>query len=149
MKVIISGRKGQPVSDGRATFDEVLRTATVLVLTLPRTPENIDMISTAEFEKMQNDSVLINVSRGGIVNEEAMITALEKDQIAGAATDVFVTEPVCEDTSPLIGSRADTLNLVTTPHCAWCAEDTIRGSIKLLEDNVAAWVSGSPINVVS
>ena len=98
MKVVISGRKGAPAKEGRPSFDEIIRTSTVIMLCLPRTAETIDYVSTPEFEAMQRHAVLVNVSRGGVVNEEAMIGALEEDQIAGAATDVFVEEPASPET---------------------------------------------------
>ncbi|RTE70309.1 hypothetical protein BHE90_015295 [Fusarium euwallaceae] len=148
MKVLVSGRKGQPSPEGRVPFDQVIRAASVVIVSVPRTQDTINLISTAEFLNMQTDSILINVSRGGVVDEEALLNALEKGQIAGAATDVYTREPVAEDTSPLIGPKAENMNLVTTPHCAWCAEETVVNSTRTLEANVSAWVSGSPTNVV-
>lgn len=149
MKVLISDRKGQPRTDGRTPFDEVVRASTVIFASLPRTPDTLNLLSTPEFESMQTECVLINVSRGGIVNEEALMGALEQGQISGAATDVYAQEPVSEGVSPLIGPRASNLNLVTTPHCAWCAEETLEKSNKTVENSVASWIAGNPINIVS
>ncbi|KAH7128955.1 D-isomer specific 2-hydroxyacid dehydrogenase [Dactylonectria macrodidyma] len=149
MRVLLSGHKGRPATDGRTPFDEVIRTASVLIVSVPKTPETIDLISTPEFLQMQPDSVLINVSRGGTVNEEALVKALEDGQIAGAATDVYVQEPVSEGVSPLIGPRVKDLNLITTPHVAWCSEETNVNLLDALTRNVIGWVTGNPINVVA
>ncbi|KAH7140378.1 D-isomer specific 2-hydroxyacid dehydrogenase [Dactylonectria estremocensis] len=149
MSVLFSGHKGKPSAEGRTPFDEVIRTASVLIVSVPKTPETIDLISAPEFLQMQTDSVLINVSRGGTVNEEALVKALEDGQIAGAATDVYVQEPVSEEVSPLIGPRVKDLNLITTPHVAWCSEETNVNLLDALRRNVIGWVSGSPINVVA
>ncbi|KAF7556435.1 hypothetical protein G7Z17_g1403 [Cylindrodendrum hubeiense] len=149
MKVILSGHKGNPPSDGRVHFDEVIRTASVLIVSVPKTPATIDLISTPEFLQMQPESVLINVSRGGTVDEAALVKALKDGQIAGAATDVYVQEPVTKEVSPLIGPEVKDLNLVTTPHIAWCSEETYVNLLNTLESNVLAWISGKPINVVA
>ncbi|KAK7423057.1 hypothetical protein QQZ08_009224 [Neonectria magnoliae] len=148
MRVLLSGRKGVPESLDRTPFDQVICTASVLILCLPKTPDTIDYIATSEFEAMQSDTVLINVSRGGIVDEEALVRALKKGEIAGAATDVFLKEPASEKDSPLLGTKVQDLNLVTTPHTAWVAEETNANYLKTLEANVVAFVAGKPINVV-
>lgn len=148
MRVLLSGRKGVPGSPDRTPFDQVIRTASVLILCLSKTPDTIDYISTPEFKAMQSQAVLVNTSRGGIVDEEALVRALEKGEIAGAATDVFLKEPVSEEDSPLLGARVQDLNLVTTPHTAWVAEETNANYLKTLEANVAAFVTGKPTNIV-
>lgn len=151
MKVLISGRKGQTTTpeSGRVPFDQVIATASVIILSLPLTPDTRNLLSAPQFDQMQKDCVLVNVSRGGVVDEEALLDALERRQIAGAATDVYAVEPVGEDVSPLIGERAARLNLVTTPHSAWCAEETLQNSNRTVQANVDAWVAGEPVNVVS
>ena len=148
MKVLVSGRKGEPASTGRTAFDQIIRTASVLTVCLPKTPGTINYISNAEFEAMQPQTLVINVSRGGIVEEEALVTALERGRIAGAATDVFLNEPVSEGVSPLLGPRVEDLNLVTTPHTAWVSEQTNANYLKTLQANIAAFVAGPPANVV-
>jgi phosphoglycerate dehydrogenase-like enzyme len=96
MTVLIAERKGVPSSSirpGRVEFTAALQTSTVVVLTLPLSPSTADMISTPELALMRPDAVLVNVSRGGIIDEEALVTALRSKQIAGVATDVYVEEP--------------------------------------------------------
>jgi phosphoglycerate dehydrogenase-like enzyme len=89
-------RKGIPtpaVRPGRTEFTTALQTSTVIILTLPLSPSTTDLISGPEFALMRPDALIINVSRGGIINEEALVTALKEKQIAGAATDVYPEEP--------------------------------------------------------
>ncbi|KUI65870.1 Glycerate dehydrogenase [Cytospora mali] len=142
MKVLVAARKGWPVPDGRVSFEEALRTATVLVLCCPRSPETVDLVSTREFTLMREDAVLINVARGGIVNEAAMVTALREGQIAGAGVDVFSQEPASPETSPLLEREAQGLNLVTTPHTAWVAMDTTRNYQRVLQENIEGYILG-------
>jgi hypothetical protein len=91
MTVQFAERKGVPlpsVREGKVHFEECLRTSTTLFLTLPLSPESLHMISTPEFALMQNDILVINVSRGGIIDEDALVQALKAKHIGGAATDV-------------------------------------------------------------
>ncbi|KAF4333871.1 glycerate dehydrogenase [Fusarium beomiforme] len=148
MKVLLSGRKGSSESPDRTPFEVVIRTASVLILCLPRSQDTVGYISSPEFQAMQRHSVLINVSRGGIVDEEALVAALEDGRIAGAATDVFAKEPASEESSPLLGARVENLNLITTPHTAWVAEETNKNYLETLQRNIEAFVCGSPINCV-
>lgn len=100
---------------------------------------------------MQPQAVLVNVSRGGLVDEEALVSALESGHIAGAATDVFVKEPVSKGDSDslLLGPRVQDLNLVTTPHTAWMSEETNANYLKMLKANAVAFVARKSANVVS
>jgi len=84
-----------------------------VVLTVPLTESTRHMIGSTEFAVMNDDSYLINVSRGEVVDEDTLITALKDEQIAGAGLDVFRDEPLPED-SPIW----DIENVVFSPHCA-------------------------------
>lgn len=148
MAVLVSGRKGQPAGEGRTDFETVIKGSSVLVLCLPRTPETLNTISEAELDAMPRYSILINVSRGGIVDEEALVTALKARKIAGAATDVFGKEPAGPESSPLLAPGTEGLNLVTTPHVAWCAEDTNYNYNETLKRNIVTWLGDRPTNTV-
>ncbi|KAK8098216.1 glycerate dehydrogenase [Apiospora kogelbergensis] len=169
MQVMISGRKGDDTSakggvgqDGaeggepaRTPFDTVIRTASVLVLCLPRLPSTESLIGAAEFEAMPPHAVLVNVARGGIVDEQALVDALRARSIAGAAVDVYAREPAGPETgTPLLprdASEAEALrdlNLITTPHVAWCAEETNRNYNDMTVDNIHSWLEGRPTNTV-
>jgi len=134
----------------RVPFDDVVRRATVIVLALPRNPQTMNLLSTSEFATMSPYTVVINIARGGIVDESAVVHALRNRQIAGYATDVFLTEPAegAAD-SPLLAEDAMDLNLTVSPHLAWFAQRTMSNLGQVLKDTVEAWVSGNPINVVA
>lgn len=87
------GITGSSVRAGRVSFEDCLRTSTAIYLTLPLSPESLNLISTPEFALMRPDTLLINVARGGIVDEHALVQALRENRIQGAATDVFLEEP--------------------------------------------------------
>ncbi|KAH7406885.1 D-isomer specific 2-hydroxyacid dehydrogenase [Phaeosphaeria sp. MPI-PUGE-AT-0046c] len=147
----LAGALPTPTPDSdRVSFDEVLRRATVLVLALPRTPETLNLISSAELEKMHPYSVLINIARGGIVDEAAVVQALKHKQIAGYATDVYQVEPVGgpEDT-PLLSEEAKDLNITMSPHLAWFSQRTLTNLGDILKATVEGWAKGEEINVIA
>lgn len=142
MKVVVAARKNAPAAPGRVSFEEGLRMATVLVVCCPRTPETLGMISGTELSLMRSDAVLVNVARGGIVAEDALLRALRERKIAGAAVDVFDQEPASPETSVLLGPDARGLNLVATPHTAWMSMDTTINYQRVLQENLNGFVLG-------
>jgi len=92
-------------------LDELLESADVISLHMPRNKDTIDLISMSEMEKMKSSSMLINCARGGLINETDLAQALEAGTIAGAAIDVYSSEPP-EAENPLPAAP----NLVLTPH---------------------------------
>ncbi|CRG89568.1 glycerate dehydrogenase [Talaromyces islandicus] len=153
MKVLIAGRKGQNETTkkgdiGRTPFEDVLRRSTVLVIAVPRVPETINLISTVEFQAMSHNTVLINISRGGIVDEAALLQALKHKSIFGAATDVFGSEPASAATSPLLAEDTRDLNLTTSPHLAWFANKTMKNYLTISPNNVNNFLLGKPTNLV-
>ncbi len=94
-------------------MQELLSTSDVLSIHVPLTDQTRHMIDADELALMKTDAILINASRGGVVNETALVDALEKNKIAGAGLDVFSEEPVPED-NPLLKFE----NVVLTPHSA-------------------------------
>lgn len=148
MKVLIAGRKGSMAMKGRVSFDVAISQSTVLFLAIPLTLSSRNYISTEEFKSMSPHTIVVNVSRGGLVNEEALITALQEGQIAGAGTDVFLEEPAGPENSRLLQDDVRTLNLVVSPHLAWMAETTRKNMLGMLKEVVEKWIAGSPINVV-
>ncbi|KAG9191489.1 glycerate dehydrogenase [Alternaria panax] len=138
-----------PAADDRMSFDDVLRNSTVLVLSLPRTPDTLNLISTAELAKMHPYTVLINVARGGIVHEAAVVQALKERRIAGYATDVYEVEPVGgpEDT-PLLEEDVKHLNITLSPHLAWFSTSSIKNLGAILKETIEGYVSGNDVNVI-
>lgn len=156
MEVLVAERKERKVgssidsSSSRTPFAEVLKRSTVLILCLPRTPESLNLISTTELKAMSPQTVIVNVSRGGIVDEHAILAALKDGTISGYATDVLVTEPAegIED-SPLLSEETKTLNLTISPHVAWNGERTRQNLQRIVKDNIESFIGGNPKNVVT
>lgn len=132
----------------RTPFETVLKRSTVIFIAVPLTESTRDMISTPELEMLSPHAVVINVSRGGVVNEEAIVKALKEGSIAGAATDVFREEPAGPDNSPLLREETKDLNLVVTPHLAWLAQKTWVNQSQMVKKIVEGWNAGRPCNVV-
>ncbi|KAI1430190.1 D-isomer-specific 2-hydroxyacid dehydrogenase family protein [Xylaria sp. FL1777] len=145
MKTLIAGRKGAPAPEGRVPFETVIRESSVLIVCLPRSPETLNLISEAEFSQMKPYGVLINVSRGGIVDEKALVSALREGKIAGAGTDVYSQEPAEPASNVLLAADAAGLNLVTTPHVAWYSEETFDNYTRTCRANIDGFVTaGKP-----
>ncbi|OYR47624.1 MULTISPECIES: D-2-hydroxyacid dehydrogenase [unclassified Halorubrum] len=116
MDVIGIRRSDEPVPGVSEIFDpsdlhDAIDDARFVALALPHTPETDGLIGEAEFEAMRDDAYLINVARGPLVDETALVDALESDAIGGAGLDVFETEPLPDD-SPLWGFE----DVIISPH---------------------------------
>jgi glycerate dehydrogenase len=117
MRVLRAERRGTAAPrPGRTPFEQVLAQADVLSLHCPLTPETRGLIGERELRAMKETSLLVNTARGGIVDEAALLKALDQGWIAGAALDVLAQEPPPPD-HPLLAKRRS--NLVVTPHVAW------------------------------
>lgn len=99
-------------------FDELLETSDVISLHVPLTEETRDLIDASVLERMKRTAFLVNTSRGGVIVEDDLAKALDNDVIAGAALDVYETEPLSID-SPLRQAK----NLVLTPHLGASTEE--------------------------
>ncbi|QDS77231.1 hypothetical protein FKW77_003066 [Venturia effusa] len=149
MKVLVAERKGSvSCRKGRVPFEQVLRKSTVLVVIIPRTSETLNLISTRELDAMKHSAVIVNVSRGGVVDEVALLKALQDGKIAGAGNDVFSTEPAGIENNVLLGTGARNLNLTLTPHAAWLSNTTMENLQSIAKQNVEGFCQGTPINVV-
>lgn len=167
MKVMISQRKGgatpgttKPLTNGqqegvaelaaaggeppRVPFKDVLTQATVLFLALPLTPQSAGLISAPELAQMRPDTVVVNVSRGGIADEAAVVDALRSRALFGYGTDVFAREPAGgSDDSPLLGAaEAGGLNLTLTGHLAWFSGTTMSNQVRRVKENLKAFLDG-------
>ncbi|KAF3393933.1 Glycerate dehydrogenase [Penicillium rolfsii] len=149
MKVLIADRRGIPdasIRHGRTAFDAVLRQSTILVLTCPLDQSTANMISKKELQSMQSSCILINVGRGGLVKEEAIIAALKARTIAGYATDVFAVEPATKGNSSLLSS--DIPNLTLSPHLAWYSSESIERQQASIQAIVEGFANGNYVNVI-
>lgn len=123
-----------------ASLDEILAQADVVSLHCPLTPETTNLIGREAFTKMKKTAVLINVARGGVVDESALVTALRDREIAGAAMDVYAIEPLPADSELLTLD-----NLVVTPHLAAMAADNFAPTVSRMFANIAHVSRGEPV----
>jgi phosphoglycerate dehydrogenase-like enzyme len=121
-------------------LDEALRRADAVVLTASGTAANQDMFNSRRFESMRSDALFINVSRGMLVDEEALSSALRTGVIAAAALDVTREEPIPVD-SPLW----DVPNLRLSPHSSAAQEGYWEGLVELFCDNLRRFLDGQPM----
>ncbi|KAK2003954.1 D-isomer specific 2-hydroxyacid dehydrogenase [Colletotrichum falcatum] len=148
MEVLVTARKDAAPSAPaaaapRVPFDEVLGRATVLFLIVPLTPDTRNLVAGRELALMRPDAVLVNVGRGGTVDEAALLAALRTGGISGAATDVFEVEPAGSvRDSVLLGEGAQGVNLTLTPHLAWCADQTRVNIRRVVGENITLFAGG-------
>lgn len=125
---------------------EVMETCDVLTLHSPLTPQTRGMIGCPEFRAMKRRPLLINTARGGLVDEAALVAALDEGLISGAGFDVAVAEPPAPDDPMMrIASRP---NVILTPHVAWASDEAQQTLAEQVIDNIEAFVAGKPANLV-
>jgi glycerate dehydrogenase len=126
--------------------DTVLAESDVISLHCPLLPSTRNLIDLAAFRKMKRNALLINTARGGLVDEAALIQALDEGLIAGAGFDVLTVEPP-KDGHPLLDVRRP--NFILTPHIAWASDGAMQFLADQLIDNVDAWAAGKPRHLVT
>jgi glycerate dehydrogenase len=139
MNIILGARPGQPAGqvDGypRVPLDELLPQADVVSLHCLLTDSTRNLIGTRELNMMKKDALLINTSRGGLVDEAALAEALRSGVIGGAGFDVLTQEPP-RDGNPLLAD--DIPNLIVTPHSAWASREARQRIVDITAHNLAA-----------
>lgn len=126
------------------SMDELLAQADVVSLHCPLTEQTRHMINRDSISRMKDGVVLINIARGGLIDERALADALESGKVAGAACDVVSAEPIHAD-NPLLAAK----NIIITPHIAWAAKPSRERLMEQTAKNVAAFLAGRPTNVVN
>jgi phosphoglycerate dehydrogenase-like enzyme len=126
-----------------ASLDTILREADVLSLHLPLNAGTRHLISARELSMMKPSALLVNTARGPVIDEAALIEALEQRKIGGAALDVFNHEPLAA-THPL--RRLD--NVLLTPHLGYVTEENYRMQFGQIVENIDAWLDGNPTRVI-
>jgi D-3-phosphoglycerate dehydrogenase len=134
-EILVYDPAGPSLPDGTAAspLKELLGRSDVVSLHLPLTPQTAGMVDAAFLAMMAPGALLVNVSRGGLVDEDALVAALDSGHIGGAALDVFPIEPLPK-TSPLLGAK----NTLFTPHCASYSERSVW--------RLASWTVADTIN---
>jgi phosphoglycerate dehydrogenase-like enzyme len=129
---------------GKVTKDQLLSSADVLGVFLVFSERSRNTLRADDIAKMKRGAILVNVSRGPIVEEPALVNALRSGHLAGARLDVFDQEPL-----PLDHPFRSLDNVVVTPHVGFVTEDLFRTAWRLMAEDVAAYLAGVPIRVVS
>lgn len=142
-----AGSSGELLLDrvgGPESLPEILAESDFVVLAAPLTPETEEMINTATLAAMRPTAWLINIARGGLVDERALLNALRDGTIGGAVLDTFRDEPL-PATSPFY----DLPNVIVTPHTSWSSGRVLDRSVELFCDNLRRYAAGEPLlNVV-
>ncbi|MDC6383572.1 D-glycerate dehydrogenase [Pseudomonas graminis] len=142
MPVIYHSHSAKPAVEARfdaryRSLEDVLREADFVCLTVPLTAETEGLIGAEQFAQMRPEAIFINIARGKVVDERAMIAALQNGQIRAAGLDVFEQEPVSPD-SPLL--KMD--NVVATPHMGSATHETREAMARCAVDNLLAALAG-------
>lgn len=126
--------------------EQVLAESDVISLHCPLMPSTRNLIDIDAFRKMKRNALLINTARGGLVDEAALIQALDEGLIAGAGFDVLTIEPP-RNGHPLLDVRRP--NFILTPHIAWASDGAMQFLADQLIDNIELWCAGKPQHLVT
>ena len=142
MPVIYHSHSAKPAVEARfdaryRSLEDLLREADFVCLTVPLTAETEGLIGAEQFAQMRPETIFINIARGKVVDEQALIAALQKGQIRAAGLDVFEQEPVNPD-SPLLKMN----NVVATPHMGSATHETREAMARCAVDNLLAALAG-------
>ena len=137
-------RVEHPAIDRQVTLEELLKEADIVSLHWPLTEETRGMIGEEQLQMMKKTAVLINTARGPVADSEALAKALTEGRIAGAACDVFETEPPLDAEHPLL----HTPNTIVTPHIAFASEESMEQRADIVFENLYAWLEGKQLNKV-
>ena len=125
-------------------LETVLAQSDVLFLHCNLTPENTGLINKENIAKMKDGAILINNSRGQLIDEQDVTDALNSGKLGAAGLDVVYSEPIKAD-NPLLGAK----NCIITPHMSWGAKEARQRIMNITVDNVKAYIDGAPVNVVN
>jgi glycerate dehydrogenase len=126
-----------------ATFDEMLGQADVISLHCPLLPSTQGLVNRGTIARMKDGVILLNTSRGPLINEADLREALESGKVAAAAVDVVSSEPIRSD-NPLLGAP----NCLITPHIAWAPKESRTRLMTIAIENLEAYLSDRPQNLV-
>ena len=140
------GRHPWKKEEGEAEYlplEELLRVSDVVSLHCPIGPESEKMINDETIASMKDGAILLNTSRGGLLDEAAVARALRSGKLRAAGVDVLSTEPPAAD-NPLLSAP----NCVITPHIAWASPQARARLMHTAVENLRAFLAGKPINTV-
>lgn len=141
MNVLYAEHKGaNQIREGYTEFETVLKQADIVTLHCPLTDTTKNLINAETLALMKQTAYLINTGRGPLVDEAALLDALENGKIAGAALDVLVKEPPEKD-NPLIQAAKRLPNLLITPHIAWASDSAVTTLVNKVAQNIEDFVA--------
>jgi glycerate dehydrogenase len=147
MRVLVAEHKNASVTRaGRTSFEDTLRQSDVVTLHCPLTAETRNMIGRDEFDSMKRSALLINTARGALIDDAALIEALQVGVIAGAGLDTLREEPPRQGCALL---ELNLPNLIVTPHVAWASNQAVQTLADQVIDNIEAFVKGQPQNLLT
>ena len=144
MKVLAYNRS--PKKDESVRFvemDELLEKSDIVSIHCPLNRDSEKMCNKDFFSKMKDGALFINTSRGGVVDEPALIEAVKSGKLSGAGLDVVAVEPMEKHYDIL-----DIDNIIITPHSAWAPVETRTRLVEIVRNNIKKWVAGAPVNVI-
>lgn len=145
MRVLAYSRSHRPGMDVKyVDLDTLLTRSDVISLHCPLFPETHQLINADAISKMKDGAILLNTSRGAVIDEEAVANALISGKLRGAAMDVVSEEPILGN-NPLLKAP----NCIITPHMAWAPIETRQRILDITVENIHDYLSGDPINVVN
>jgi len=146
-------------------MEEVLANADIVTLHVPANPKTHHLISTEQFEQMQDGVILINTSRGAVLDVDALVAALAEGKVAAAGLDVLPEEPVMREEAELLRSvyhkehNLETLladhvllrlrNVYITPHSAFNTREAVQRILETTVGNIEAFIQDEPQNIVA
>ena len=145
MKVLAYSRSRRPEVDAEyVDLDTLLSESDVVSLHCPLFPETNRLINADAISKMKDGAILLNTSRGPVIDEQAVAAALTSGKLRGAAMDVVSEEPIVGD-NPLLKAP----NCIITPHMAWAPIETRQRILDITVESIRGYLSGKPVNVVN
>jgi D-3-phosphoglycerate dehydrogenase len=123
-----------------ASKEELFAAADVITIHVVLSPRSRGLVGAEDLARMKSTAFLVNTARGPIIDEAALLDALQKKKIAGAGIDVFSVEPLPVD-HPF--RKLD--NMVITPHLGYATEENFRGHYTQMVDGIDAWFKGEPL----
>ena len=147
MRVMATGSRKCPEGEAIAEYvdlDTILRESDVISLHCPQFPETEKLINRDTIARMKDGAILINNSRGGLIDEQAVADALNSGKLYAAAVDVVTQEPLV-GTNPLLTAK----NCIITPHISWAATECRRRIVDITAENIRRFFAGDPQNVVN
>lgn len=143
---VVTSKSQEELPEGmkKVSLEEAFSTSDFVSLHCPLTPQNRGFVNAELLNKAKEGLVLVNTARGGLIDDGAVVEALERGTLATYACDVLSVEPPEED-HPILHAP----NTMVTPHIAWASADARQRIVDIMADNLRAFLNGTPQNVVT